>query len=176
MNEMKNEKNVIMKYSNDYIMNSTVRKEEHEEKQKNALEDIAIDLASYRDMEQSIKNDLFNKGVIKKESDNDVHIKEETVIKKEADNNEGENDVISNTNNVNLFYKQTQSSLSNTHDLFSDLSKLNVDNVSNSNLNNNNNNLQRSGNKVTMKRKHKELLNASLPFGIPTKDTKKHKK
>ena len=175
MNEMKNEKNVVMKYNNDHIMNSTIRKEEHDERNKNALEDIAIDLASYRDMEQSIKNDLFNKGVIKKESDNDVHIKEEIVIKKE-DDNEGGNNVISNSNNVNLFYKQTQSSLSNTHDLFSDLSKLNVDNVSNSNLNNNNNNLQRSGNKVAMKRKHKELLNASLPFGIPSKDTKKQKK
>ena len=133
----------------------TVHKEEKTENKNNSnlknLEDIAINLSAFQN------NELVNTEI--KKNQEDTSKKEGEGIdenEEKIDENNKDNNTSTINTNLNIFTKKTPAP--GGHDLFNDLSKLNVP------LPNKTNNLQKSGSKVGFKRNRKELLNAALPF------------
>ena len=117
----------------------SIIKETNQEDKIESLADIAVNLKNYQASADIIPKEEPKKEVIVEEKD------DEEII------DTGKN------NSLNMFSKSNNESAGG-HDLFNELSKLN------NGKSTSNNNLQKSGSKVGFKRKHKELLNAALPF------------
>jgi hypothetical protein len=161
---------VVQYYANDNNnnnKNNNVNNNKNNLDEENELANAAINLKGFQNIQNDIKNELENKGILSNNNNNN-----------ENNTNSNEEEINTETlkkNNlpsiININNKKND--IKQPHDLFNDLGKFGSKTPNDNNNNNTNNNNNNTKTHIISKRKHKEL-NSTISF--EQKPTKKLKK
>ena len=164
---------VVQYYANDNNnnnnKNNNVNNNNKDVDEENELANAAINLKGFQNIQNDIKNELENKGILSNNNNNNNN---------ENNTNSNEEEINTETlkkNNlpsiININNKKND--IKQPHDLFNDLGKFGSKTPNDNNNNNSNNNNNNTKTHIISKRKHKEL-NSTISF--EQKPTKKLKK